>query len=136
MACLPCERARLIRLGKIKLNKMAKKKSSKKKSPSKQKSVRGFGGGTLSVQMGDLLYVVGGAALNYLVINPAINKLTEKMKKKDGTPMLGEHQGKILTIAKGGGAGYAAYAIKKLPKEARLALVAWPLRAASSWPGR
>lgn len=125
MACLPCERARLARLGK--LSKMAKKLKTSKKSPATRRKRRvGSMGGKLAnrsitVQFMDLLYVAGGAILNYAVVNPAINKLTEKMKKKDGTPMLGEHQGKILTAAKGVGAGYAAYAIK-MPKEAKLAL--------------
>jgi hypothetical protein len=125
MACLPCERARLARLGKIS-NNMAKKKSSKKKGGArKRKRVGGLGGKitnrSITVQLQDLLYLAGGAVLNYAVVNPLINKLTDKLKKSDGTPMLGDYQTKILTALKGGGAAWAAYATK-LPKEVKLAL--------------
>ena len=125
MACLPCERARLARLGKI--SNMAKKKSSKKKGTTRRKRSRvGSISGkitnrSITVQLMDLLYVAGGAVLNYAVVNPLINKLTAKLQKADGTPMLGEYQGKILTALKGGGAAWAAYGTK-LPKEVKLAL--------------
>lgn len=121
MACLPCERARLAKLGK-----MAKKKTTKRRT-TRRRSVGSMTGKlenrAISVKLMDLLWVIAGAAGNYLLVNPLLNQITEKMKKEDGTPYLGEHQGKILTALKGGGAGYSAYAFKKLPKEIRLALV-------------
>jgi len=125
MACTPCERARLARLAK--LGKMAKKrKASGKRKTTRRRRVGGMGGKltnrTLSMNLFDLLYIAGGAALNYIAVNPLLNKLTASLKKADGTPMLGARQGEILTALKGGAAAYAAYGTK-MPKEAKLALL-------------
>lgn len=120
MACLPCELARLKKLGK-----MAKKRKSSKRGGTRRRRIGALGklsNRSLTLQLNDLLFLAGGAALNYIVVNPLLNKLTGSLQKADGTPMLGKYQGEILTAIKGGAAAWAAYSTK-LPKEVKLALL-------------
>lgn len=134
MECEPCKLAALARAkaGKKSLQMATKKvkKASGTKTPTKRRRRKNYGSmsgklanRSIQVKPMDLISLVGGAALNYFVVNPALNKLSEKMVKDDGSPLLGEHQGKIITAAKGLTAAGIAYYVKKMPKEARLALV-------------
>lgn len=134
MECEPCKIAALARAkAEKKTLQMAtnKRKASGTKTPTKRRRRRkNYGSMTgklanrsIQVKPMDLIALVGGAALNYFVVNPGLNKLSEKMVKDDGSPLLGEHQGKIITAGKGLTAAMLAYYVKKMPKEARLALV-------------
>lgn len=127
MACLPCERARLARLGKIS-NNMAKKKSSKKKGGARKRKRVGAMSGKLanrqiSVGLYDILFGVGGLLANFLVVNPLVNKINAAMVKGDKSPLLGQYQGAILNLAKTLGLAFSAYQFKTLPKEARIAII-------------
>lgn len=127
--CSLCELAAIARAKEAaQQQKMAKRRktTSRKKTTTRRKRVGGMGGKLqnrqVSIKLMDLLWVAAGGALNYIVVNPLINKLADKLRKPDGSPMLGEHQAEILTGLKAGGSAFAAYYFQKLPKEVRLAL--------------